>query len=941
MTALRQISGIKLFFVGVWNRIIAQRWLKLGLRGKMGLLVEIGLIGLISIFLILGVSTARTTTLRILSERMVLARQSAATIDATLRHVYGALEITAERLKWIRADDRGAAEKYAAIETAYNQIAPMAQGVYWLDLQGRIVFAASNGDLTLDWRELTKLRDGSGLTVFELPSGDTRAVLIEPLEAADRTHNGWLAAILDFNQVNLATFQNPLELGETGELDLVNAEGRVLLSSKPKLNRLEDIHTDISALFIAGKPGVETCLGCSGSDNPESSGEVIAFAPLTQAPWGVIIRQQFSELMAPVNRLLIQTLILGLGTVLGALGLVWVTTSSVIKPVQKLTQAVNRIAEGDLETPMEELVSEWFNIRRSRQDEISDLAANLETMRRQLQRSMDEVVTLNRDLDRRVHERTEIARAAQEQAQAARDDLRAIIDALDDELMVVDVADYHIRLANKAAQERNGCREDLIGQACYCSCHIDHPCPPEAGGCPIGEVLKTGDSVRITQELADDDGDKIYREIVASPMRNSEGQIDRVVELMRDVSEEKRMKASLIRRNQQLSILNAVAAAVNQSLKLKDILDLSLDAVLRLTEIDMGAVFLFEELQGALKLMAYRGFSSEAALLANNLGLLDTSCGGVVEHGRVVVVPDISHYRGIRARSLQREGVNMLVHVPLTAKGCVLGSMCFGTRHERDFNPEEQDLLRAIGSQIAVAIENARLYAEVQQKERMRGELLKKVITAQEEERKRIARELHDETSQSLTALLYAAEEAMEMKSIDTIHKRIVGMHDVVQHTLDGVHKLIFDLRPSVLDNLGLVPAIRWLAKSRLEPKGVRFTIDDDSSCLRFSPELETALFRVIQEAMTNIARHSAARNVWVQCCCRSEDVHILVRDDGVGFDPGELELSPNSLRGLGLLGMQERLDVLGGELQISSVPGSGTTLEIRVPLGNGRIHRG
>jgi signal transduction histidine kinase len=267
--------------------------------------------------------------------------------------------------------------------------------------------------------------------------------------------------------------------------------------------------------------------------------------------------------------------------------------------------------------------------------------------------------------------------------------------------------------------------------------------------------------------------------------------------------------------------------------------------------------------------------------------------------------------------------------------------MCVGTRQEREFAIEEQELLSAIGSQIAVAVENARLYADLQKKEQMRGELFMKAINAQEEERRRIARELHDETSQSLAALLFAMEESMEMDRLKDVHRRLQGMHDLAQHTLDGVHKLIFDLRPSVLDHLGLIPAIRWFAESRLEPRGMRVVIEEDSHTARLPAEVETQLFRIVQEAVTNIARHSAARNVRIRYAVDDADVLMSVEDDGVGFDINELSLDPTSLRGMGLRGVHERLELLGGELEVSSSPGQGTLLRIRAPILNGKQSNG
>jgi signal transduction histidine kinase len=287
-------------------------------------------------------------------------------------------------------------------------------------------------------------------------------------------------------------------------------------------------------------------------------------------------------------------------------------------------------------------------------------------------------------------------------------------------------------------------------------------------------------------------------------------------------------------------------------------------------------------------------------------------------------------------------------------KGWALGSMCVGTHNTTEFSNEEQKLLDAIGNQIAIAVENARLYADVQRKERVRGELFRKALAAQEDERKRIARELHDEVSQSLTALLYDAEDGLELEHLPAIKKRLQSICDLTQHTLDDVHKLMFDLRPSMLDQLGLIPALRWLSETRLEPKGVRVNVttntppnlyNNETDAQRLSPEIETALYRVVQEAINNIARHAAARNVEIRLELSDGMATVNITDDGIGFDITELStgtiididnkdflLSENT-RGLGLLGMQERIELLGGELEIISVPGNGTQLHIRVPI--------
>lgn len=907
------------------DRMVEQRWINVGLRAKMGAIVVAGLVGLFSIFALLGISTTRQVTRRVLSERVMLAHLIADNLDATFRHVESMLAVVADQ-EVLRDSQASQAERNTALRTGYDQLAIFSQGVYLFDTMGRPQTSATEMETSIDWTKVAAVQhalDGERFSLSVVPGDRPRTVITVPVFDEEGTPIGALAALLDLTDPDISPFEHPFDLGQTGTLDVVDANGRVLISTHLDRGLTVSDQADLlSELFVAGEPTVETCVGCDSQGSPKSTGDVMAFAPLSQVPWGVAVRQESVEVFAPVRHLTLVTFMLGVAAVFGALGLVWVTTSSVINPIQLLTDAAVRIAEGDLATP----------ICCRRGDEIGDLAESFDAMRAQLKSSIDEIQAWNRELDARVRERTQAALAAQLEAQRARDDLRAIIDSLSDELIVVDL-DQHVLQVNEAARRQHARSEELIGQPCHKAFHKG-PCQPPDCECPIPTVGATGKSVRVTHiHRAAGNGQRHYVDIVASPMYDAAGHITRVIELRRDVTEEKKMEESLVRRNEQLSILNALATTVNQSLDLEDILGQALDEVLRLTGIDAGAIFLQEDMLGDLELLAHRGLSEEAAHLASRLGMLDGACGGVLELGRLVVVPDISRYRGRRAESLKREKLSTLVHVPLTAKGSTLGSMCVGTRRQREIDEEEQELLTAIGSQMAVAVENARLYAEVQHKEQLRGELLKKAITVQEEERKRIARELHDDTSQALTALLYAAEEGMEMSDLAEVKEMLGGMRELAVCTLDGVHKLIFDLRPTMLDHLGLVPALRWFAQSRLEPTGMRVVIQEKSVPRRLPTEVETALFRVVQETVNNIARHAAARNAQISFDFGDEAVTVEVEDDGIGFDMIELTLSPDSGRGLGLMGMQERIDVLDGEIEIISAPGYGTHVYIRVPI--------
>jgi signal transduction histidine kinase len=219
------------------------------------------------------------------------------------------------------------------------------------------------------------------------------------------------------------------------------------------------------------------------------------------------------------------------------------------------------------------------------------------------------------------------------------------------------------------------------------------------------------------------------------------------------------------------------------------------------------------------------------------------------------------------------------------------------------------------------------LYRELQRKEEMRGELLKKVIGVQEEERKRIARELHDETSQDLATLLLSIETTADSGPED-LKKKFIQMKALTGRTLDSIHRLILDLRPSVLDDLGLTSAVRWVAESRLEALGIDLTFAVTGQEQRLKPEIETTLFRIGQEAISNIARHAEANSVSIMLEFTESRIRLEVEDNGQGFNFNE---SPNG--SFGLLGMKERATLLDGAFTIDSQPGNGTRLAVTIPV--------
>ncbi|MDP2872316.1 MAG: HAMP domain-containing protein [Bacillota bacterium] len=232
---------------------------------------------------------------------------------------------------------------------------------------------------------------------------------------------------------------------------------------------------------------------------------------------------------------------------------------------------------------------------------------------------------------------------------------------------------------------------------------------------------------------------------------------------------------------------------------------------------------------------------------------------------------------------------------------------------------------------------------ELKAKEDLRLQLLNRVITAQEDERRRIARELHDETGQYLTSLMLGLKAVEEARDMDTARRTSAALREMTEEALDVVRDLSLELRPGLLDDLGLVPALQRHTAEYQQRAGIEVDLcttgmdDGMDGTQRLPGVVELTLYRIVQEALTNVARHSGARKAAV-CISRSRDsVSATVEDDGRGFDVGELAGSESRRGRLGLFGMQERASLVGGRLAIESAPGSGTTVYVRLPLAAAR----
>ena len=231
------------------------------------------------------------------------------------------------------------------------------------------------------------------------------------------------------------------------------------------------------------------------------------------------------------------------------------------------------------------------------------------------------------------------------------------------------------------------------------------------------------------------------------------------------------------------------------------------------------------------------------------------------------------------------------------------------------------------------------LYRQLAERDEARSRLLRQVITAQEDERKRLARELHDETCQTISALNMRLETAVARLPEGADNAPLLEARSLAVRTLDELHRLIYDLRPSVLDDLGLWSAIRWYAERQLQKKGVPVRCEFSDVDRRLPPIMETALFRAVQEAVSNIAKHANAEQVLIQCGIDHDVLTIEIEDDGNGFELSAVTRPKDEGHGWGLLGITERVEALGGKVEIDTAPGQGArvVITVRVPPEDAR----
>ncbi|MGZ8782135.1 MAG: GAF domain-containing protein [Gaiellaceae bacterium] len=381
--------------------------------------------------------------------------------------------------------------------------------------------------------------------------------------------------------------------------------------------------------------------------------------------------------------------------------------------------------------------------------------------------------------------------------------------------------------------------------------------------------------------------------------------------------ENARLYESSTRWLRQFESLNEVGNALSSELELQPLLALIARRLRELVDAKLVLIALPEG--DSLRVAAAEGESS-FGVTGMELTIAGSKAGRVLDRGRSERIDSLLDDPEVDQQAIRRLGVHSALYVPLLVRGRAFGIVI---AHDKQgpspaFSEDDLRLAESLASRAAIAVDLS---------ERVSQDSVRKVVEAQELERARLARELHDETGQALTSILLGLKPLEQSAQTPEAREALDSVRELVGSTLQDVRRLAVELRPSALDDFGLVAAVERLTDTFRDQSGLRVDLETQLGEARLLIDAETTLYRVIQESLTNVVKHANAGRVSILLQRKTNTVVAVVEDDGSGFNTSETRADA-----LGLVGMRERVSLAGGRLQVESTPGSGTTVVAEVP---------
>jgi nitrate/nitrite-specific signal transduction histidine kinase len=794
---------------------------------------------------------------------------------------------------------------------------------------------------------------------FSAYSGQPVVALAIPVADVRQETVGVLMAQVNFRRMwNIVT---GLKVGQTGYAYVVDEEGRLIAyrDISPVLRRQDLSRLPTVAAFLRGQalrpPSGQALRPPSGQALRPPSGQgtvaeyrglagmrvVGAQAPIAGTPWAVVVELPTGEAYASLYRMawLLGALLLGAVVIAATTGRY--LAGYIVRPIEALRAGAATLGRGELD----------HTITLKTGDELEDLAEAFNTMARNLRRSREEIERWNRELEALVAERTAALQAANLQLQA----LVRVSQRINAALSLPE--------ALEAVAEAS---RTVLG-AGRCAVYLLDPETDELR-CVLAQGLSPAYTAAVSQSYRQIPGKEVierrqplvihdaandprlaaihdqvrregYHSVALLPLVHGEESLGMLAfyhETAREYSRDDlelaqtfanqaaiaiknaRLFEAISQRAAELSALYAVASTVSQSLDLDEVLNNALEEVLQVMRTDVGWIYLVDDEMEGLTLSAQRGLDPTLLQEVRWLRFGEGFSGRVAQSGEPLLVKDVQENPAVIPHpAALRSGLRSFAGVPLQAKGRILGVLGVAGYGDRRFSQREVKLLSSIGRQVGIAVENARLYDQSRE-------------VAVLEERNRLAREIHDTLAQGLTGIVVQLEaaERVAARRPEQAAASLERAKQLARRSLEEARRSLWNLRPTPLEHLSLCEALRQETARLREQDGLEARFIVRGKERRLPPDDELNLFRIAQEALTNVRQHARARSVTVELAFTERGLRLSVTDDGIGG----LDSDGRKKAGLGLLGMRERAHLLGGELRIESPVGGGTRITVLVP---------
>jgi PAS domain S-box-containing protein len=429
-------------------------------------------------------------------------------------------------------------------------------------------------------------------------------------------------------------------------------------------------------------------------------------------------------------------------------------------------------------------------------------------------------------------------------------------------------------------------------------------------------------------------GDPILIEATPAPILDQRGRIQGLAVAFRDITERRRVEEEIHSQASRSEALVRVASRLNAQLDLDRVLALVCEEAAQTLDAPVTCVILYDKERDVFDIAA---MFSRGPAFGQNRSLFKPIPRKLYNeflvrgNEPVSAVPDLQALGAFpNADLFAKEGFRSMAIAVMYQDEEIIGTLnAITVGRVRHFTPDEQFFLKGLADQAVIAIMNARLFQQVSfGRERMKM-LSKKLVEVQENERRYLARELHDQVGQMLTGLQLSLEADKHLSGEELVTS-LKESQSLVLTLMGQIRELSLRLRPTMLDDLGLLPTLLWYFDKYGSQMGISVDFHHSGMDCRLSPELETAVYRIIQEALTNVARYSKADQLKVECILQGGFLKILIQDNGSGFNLAQVLKERKTF---GLVGMRERANLLGGRLEIASSPGKGTQVLAIFPL--------